>query len=114
MFLRKIFSANNKLLWVLVDLFIVIIGVYCAFLMQNYAEQSKNAKEQDKVLTALKYELEFFRYRMFETSLGMQGKLRGLKEIQAKGSYDYFSDYRFIEPQYDYCLLYTSPSPRDS
>lgn len=102
MFLRKLFSSDNKLTWVLVDLLIVIVGVYLAFMIQSGAEHRKDQREADKVLTALKYEMEFFRYRMYETSLGMQSMARELKESNEDGSYRNFSNFRFIEPQYDY------------
>lgn len=102
MFLRKLFSNDNKATWVVIDLIIVIIGVYCAFLIQNFAEDNKTQKERDRVLTALKYEMEIFRYRMHETTLGMQALEADLRSIKDKGSYTSFADYRFIEPQYDY------------
>jgi hypothetical protein len=103
MFLRKLFSLKNKFTWVLIDLLIVIIGVYCAFLIQNYAANQKTAKEKDRVLTALKYEMEYIRYRMYETSLGMKQQSIQLKEILERNTYNtIFSNFRFIEPQYDY------------
>lgn len=102
MFLRKLFSSKNKFTWVLIDLIIVIFGVYIAFALQNRAEASNIKKEKDKVFTALKYELEYFRYRMYETKLGMSRTYSSLKEFQSKNKYNNFSNYRFIEPQYDY------------
>ncbi len=105
MFLRKLFSAENKLTWVLVDLCIVIIGVYGAFLIQNYAENEKNNLERDRVLTALKFEIELFRFSMTEISIGMNGYSNQLKNKQNKGEYADFSDYRFIEPQYSYQII---------
>lgn len=39
---------------------------------------------------------------MYETTLGMRSLESDLKETLADGSYSNFSDYRFIEPQYDY------------
>lgn len=102
MFLRKIFSSNNKFTWVVIDLIIVIIGVYGAFLIQSYAENQKNLRDQERVLTALKFELEVFRYRMSETAQGMVKEAGRLDKIQSENSYSDFSNYRFIEPQYDY------------
>ncbi len=102
MFLRKIFASENKLTWVFIDLLIVIIGVFCAYEIQNYAETQKVNKEKDKVLSALKYELEVFRYIMHETHLGMKGKVEKLREIDSRERYTISLDYRFIEPQYDY------------
>ncbi len=102
MFLRKLFSSKNKFAWVLIDLVIVIIGVYSAFLIQSYSQAQKNKNDQERVLTALKIELEYFRYRMFETSMGMRADVREFEATRANSSYTDFSDYRFIEPQYDY------------
>ncbi|MEL7145910.1 MAG: hypothetical protein AAFO69_06050 [Bacteroidota bacterium] len=105
MFLRKLFSSKNKLLWVLLDLLIVIIGVYCAFLIQRYSENSKNEKEQTRIIKALKYEIEVFRYQMYQTSSYAAKTSAQLKELRKKDVYRDFSDYRFIEPQYDYQTL---------
>lgn len=81
---------------------IVIIGVYTAFLIQTYAEGQKTNKERDVVLTALKFELESFRYRMYENALSVERELVALRKVKANGSYADFSNYRFIAPQYDY------------
>ncbi|MEP0984871.1 hypothetical protein [Ekhidna sp.] len=114
MFLRKLFSSKNKFTWVLIDLLIVIIGVYCAFLIQNYAEQEKNEKEKNRVVTALKYELEAFRFQMSEISLGMTSYAQQLSSTLSKGDYANFSDFRFIEPQYDYQTIQYSLSLQNS
>ena len=58
MFLRKLFASDKKLGWVIIDLFVVIIGVYCAFLIQNSATAQQDKKEQTKIYSALKMELE--------------------------------------------------------
>lgn len=102
MFLRKLFSFQNKFVWVLIDLVIVVVGVYCAFLIQNYADQQRNQKDQVRLLTALKYELEVFRFTMTGISQGMSSKRIELEEVRAQGRYGNFSNFRFIEPQYEY------------
>ncbi|MEO9482285.1 MAG: hypothetical protein ABJG47_02520 [Ekhidna sp.] len=114
MFLRKLFNSENKLTWVLIDLIIVIIGVYCAFLIQSYAESEKNLKERDRVVSALKYELEYFRFQMTQISGGMTGYSAQLTEVLEKGSYGNFSDFRFIEPQYDYQTIQYALSLQNS
>lgn len=58
--------------------------------------------ERDRVLSALKYELEAFRYRMTQNALGATNYGQQLQATLKEGSYANFSDYRFIEPQYDY------------
>lgn len=105
MFLRKLFSTENKAVWVLVDLLIVIIGVYCAFLIQNYAAQEKNKVEKERVLTALKYELEAFRLSFPSFSAFMKTEHAKYKQVYASGAYSNFSDWRYIEPQYSYQII---------
>lgn len=105
MFLRKLFQGNNKAGWVLIDLLIVIIGVYCAFLIQNYSTNQQNKKEEDRILTALKYELEQFRYTMFQVATGMGNYSRELSKTASENTYSNFSDFRFIEPQYGYQII---------
>lgn len=102
MFLRKLFASENKFAWVLIDLLIVIIGVYCAFLIQNYAENEKNLKERDRIITAMKYEMEAFRFQMSQISLGMRREVRVFNSYLSQQTYPNFSDARFIEPQYEY------------
>lgn len=102
MFLRKIFSEKNKLVWVLVDLMIVIIGVYGAFLIQNYAESNKNNKDRERIFSALKYEMETLRYVMITNARYAQKRVPNLNQMKKNGVYENFLNYRFIEPQYDY------------
>lgn len=102
MFIRKLFSSKNKLLWVLVDLLIVVIGVYCAFLIQQSAGHKKDSETHDRVLAALKYELEVFRFTISGIARSMSEKHITLGAIQEEGKYIDFSNFRFIEPQYDY------------
>lgn len=85
----------------IVDLYIAIICVYSAFYIKRYADQQKNARLQGKVLSSLKYELEYFKIRMKETALGMKGYSRELIAIRDQGLYGRFLDCRLIEPQYD-------------
>ena len=54
-------SSRGKWAWALVDLLVVIIGVYIAFLIQSSTEEKRDKREQIKVLSGLKYELEVFR-----------------------------------------------------
>lgn len=114
MFLRKLFSSENKVVWVFVDLLIVIVGVYCAFLIQQNAEQGKTAKERDKIFSALKYELEIFRYTSTQIYLGQTNQLAKWRNVKSSGSYINFSEWRFIEPQYRYQIIEYSLQIEDS
>lgn len=105
MFIRKLFKIGDKAKWLALELVIVFIGVYLAFLFQNYNETVKVSKERDKVFKALKYELEAFRVKMPGMSSYMYGR-RGeyLAKIEEDVYVD-FADWRFIEPQYEYKIV---------
>jgi hypothetical protein len=105
MFLRKIFSSKNKFTWVIIDLCIVIIGVYCAFLIQAFAENQKTAREKEKILTALKYELEFFRIQMPGRGGYSENQANEWNALLDSGNYYNYSTWRFVEPQYNYQVL---------
>jgi hypothetical protein len=105
MFLRKLFNTNNKFTWVLIDLLIVIIGVYCAFLIQNSSSLEKDRKEQEKVFTALKYELEHFRLTMPGMSGYAKKQVEKYMPIYQSEEYANFTDWRFIQPQYPYQVI---------
>ncbi len=105
MFLRKIFTAENKLAWVVIDLLIVIIGVYCAFLIQEYAAQEKTKQEKEEVISALKYELEFFRILMPGRAWYSNNQTQSWEKMRQGGRYIDYSNWRFVEPQYKYQML---------
>lgn len=105
MFLRKLFNAENKFTWVLIDLLIVVIGVYCAFLIQEYAVNQKTIKEKDKILTALKYELEFFRIQMPGRGGFSENQANKWRKLYDSGTYYNYSTWRFVEPQYNYQIV---------
>lgn len=105
MFLRKLFSGENKLTWVFIDLIIVIIGVYCAFLIQSSAEDRKMEVEKEKIMSALKFELEFFRIEMPGRGGFSEGQAKEWKSILDSGSYQDLTSWRFIEPQYNYQVI---------
>ncbi|NVJ47731.1 MAG: hypothetical protein HWE07_11410, partial [Cytophagia bacterium] len=54
MFIRRLFNIGEKAKWIIVELFVVFVGVYMAFLFQQYAEDQKLRQEKDKVLMSLK------------------------------------------------------------
>jgi len=101
MFIRKFLQGETKLSWIIVDLIIVIIGVYTAFLIQNYSERAQDERERDKVLTALKYELEAFRlqFPIFADYMdNYNDRIKDQEEIR-------FGGWRYIEPQYAYQIV---------
>ncbi|MEM6643908.1 MAG: hypothetical protein AAF616_13090 [Bacteroidota bacterium] len=87
--------------WVVVDLSVVVIGVYIAFLIQSKALERKDQREKVKIYSALKMELEAFRVGFPEFAIGNQSFL---EEVRDKDTYD-ISNWRFIEPQYGYQIV---------
>ena len=94
-------SNRGKWAWAFVDLLVVIIGVYIAFLMQSSASERNDQKEQIKIFSALKMELEAFRvgFPQFANS-----NYEYLKSIEDQELHD-ISGWRFIEPQYGYQII---------
>jgi hypothetical protein len=105
MFLRKLFKSDSKLKWVFIDLIIVIIGVYTAFLIQSSAQGNANRREQEKVFSALKYELESFRIMMPKFQTFMQNEKQKLDSFHVADTYSNFAGWRYIQPQYSYQIV---------
>ncbi|MEO1254631.1 MAG: hypothetical protein AAFY41_07080, partial [Bacteroidota bacterium] len=93
-------STRGKWTWALVDLLVVIAGVYIAFMIQLASSDNKAKKEKIKIYAALKTELEEFRvsFPMFA-----DGNRSYLKEVEGKDIRTI--GWRFIEPQYGYKIL---------
>lgn len=105
MFLRKLFRIGDKAKWLTLELLVVFIGVYLAFLFQSYNENARVAKEREKVFSSLKSELEFFRVQMPGRSGYTLNRWGELKKIESQKRYTDFSDWRFLEPQYGYQVI---------
>ncbi len=114
MFLRKLIASSNKLTWVLIDLLVVIIGVYTAFLIQSYAQDQRVEKEKERIYSALKYELENFRIFLPGRSSYTSGKVSEWTEVYKNDSYIDFSNWIFIEPQYTYQIIEYAMSIEDN
>lgn len=105
MFMRKLFKVGKNLKWILLELFVVFVGVYMAFLFQQYAENQKLAQERDKVLISLKYELDDFRtgfprYANFQAEKNLEwDSLFAAREVGD------FYNWRYLEPQYNYKII---------
>ncbi|MEQ9465959.1 MAG: hypothetical protein RLN88_01035 [Ekhidna sp.] len=98
-------SIRGKWTWAFVDLLVVIIGVYIAFLIQSSAAAEKDKKEQEKVFTALKFELEHFRLQMPGMSGYVNSEVEKYMATIKSGDYSNFTDWRFIQPQYSYQII---------
>lgn len=114
MFLRKLLSDSNKITWVFIDLLVVIIGVYTAFLIQSYAQEQRVEKEKERIYSALKYELENFRIFLPGRSSYTSGRVNEWTESYKEGKYINFSNWIFIEPQYTYQIIEYAMSIEDN
>ena len=74
-------STEAKWAWAFVDLIVVIIGIYIAFLLQSTSAVRKDQREQIKVYSALKMELEIMRVGFPEFA---QSNIDFLKEKKGK------------------------------
>ncbi|MEP5612495.1 MAG: hypothetical protein ABJP45_09615 [Cyclobacteriaceae bacterium] len=92
---------NNKIAWALIDLLMIIVGVYCAFLIQKYAETEQTKKDEERVLSALKIELEEFRISLPQFAAFMDKYLARVKDNPSTN----FSGWRYSEPQYSYKII---------
>jgi hypothetical protein len=105
MFLRKLFKIGDKAKWLALELMVVFIGVYLAFLFQNYNEKVKDKKEMEKVFSSLKYELETFRVLLPDRATYARRQARDWMKSYRKNEVENFSLWRFLEPQYNYKIV---------
>lgn len=89
----------------MMDFLIVFAGVYTAFLLNNYQVDSDNKKERDKILAALKIELEQFRVFMIDQSEFQKEKIQEWDSLFKAEQYISFNGWRYLEPQYNYRIL---------
>lgn len=105
MFLRRLFKIGDKVRWLALELLVVFIGVYLAFLFQSYTEQRKIENEREKVLVSLKKEVEQFRVSFPLNAGGQQNDLRKWREALNKSEVVSYSGWRFLEPQYNFQVI---------
>ena len=94
-------SNRGKWAWAVVDLVVVIIGIYIAFLLQSTSSIQNDRREKIKVYSALKMELEAMRVGFPEFA---KGNLAFLNQVKDQEIFD-ISSWRFIEPQYAYKII---------
>ncbi len=97
------FFSKKGVRFLLMELVIVFIGVYGAFLFQNYSEQRKIDAEKEKVMIGVKEDLEYFRI-FFPDFAGVE-QVKEWREKITEDKYIDFSGWRFIQPQYDYIAV---------
>lgn len=105
MFIRKLFKIGDKAKWLALELLVVFIGVYMAFLFQKYGENQKLQKEKDKVLTSLKLELEEFRTSFPRFSDFQKEKTDEWDSLFAIQEVADYYNWRYYEPQYNIRII---------
>jgi len=105
MFIRKLFNVGDKAKWLILELLIVFVGVYLAFLFQNYAEDRKLGQEKDKVLMSLKAELEEFRASFPDYADYQEGMLEEWDSLIDLNETASFYSWRYLEPQYNFKII---------
>lgn len=97
------FFSSQGIKFILLELIIIFIGVYGAFLLQSYSEQQRIESEKQKVLTGVKEEMEYF--RIFFPGYAGGDDVAEREDMISRQVYIDFSDWRFIQPQYDYTAI---------
>ena len=105
MFIRKLFKVGDKTKWIILELFIVFIVVYMAFLFQQYSENQKLNKEKEKVLMSLKAELDDFRSSFPRFARFQEEKNKEWDSLFSAQEVGDFYDWRYLEPQYNYKII---------
>ncbi len=100
----KIFSKQG-VKFLLLELVVVFLGVYLAFLFQSYSEDQKLETEKEKIMIGLKDDLEYFRVFFPGLSGSMKSTISEWEELIENDTYRDFSGWRFIQPQYDYTVV---------
>ena len=105
MLFGKIFSNSKNVRLLLLELLMIFIGVYLAFLFQNYSEDKKISKEKEKVLVSLKLELETFRTTFPGFSEYQKDKNAEWDSVFAAVEMAEFYTWRYLEPQYNFQVI---------
>lgn len=105
MFIRKLFNVGDKAKWLILELLIVFVGVYLAFIFQSYSEQSKIDKEKEKVLVSLKLELEEFRTSFPRFADYQKGRIEEWDSLFDNNEIGTYYSWRYLEPQYNFNVI---------
>jgi len=94
-------TDSRRWAWAIVDLVVVIIGIYIAFLLQSTTSIQNDRREKIKVYSALKMEMESMRVVF---PLFAESNVEFLEQVKDQEFFN-ISDWRFIEPQYAYKII---------
>ena len=99
---------------IILELFIVFLGVYAAFLLSNHSENQRIKAQKKKVMSSLKQELE--QMRAFYP--GQQSyQLNVIKDWQKElnnGQMGDFYTWRYVQPQYNYTMVEYAINTRET
>jgi len=96
-----------KINWqtLLLELLVVFIGVYLAFLLNNFQENQKVKNEEHKVMTSLKKELDVIGLTFDNMANYQKSKAEECDSLLRIDEIPRFYDWRYIQPQYNYAVL---------
>ena len=105
------FRKSGKLL---LDLFVVIIGVSAAFMLSNMKEDRQTSAERHKTMSSLKTELETMNKIFPLMSNYQKDRLLEWDSLIKINQVGDFYTYRYIQPQYNYEVLTYALEARDT
>lgn len=119
MFLSKYFSRLSQAIgikWplILVELVIVFVGVYLAFLLNTYQENKYIKQESEKIWSSLKIELEGIRLAFPVWAENQAQQNQEWDSLFAINEIGDFYTWRYIQPQYDFTTIQYAIDSRES
>ena len=104
---KRLFDRIRRVNWniILLELFIVFVGVYLAFLLSNYQEEKRINSEVNKIYTSLKLELEEIRFNFPQRAAYQRSLNEEWDSLYNSGNYPPLYTWRFIQPQYDFTTM---------
>lgn len=99
---------------ILIQLLIVFVGVYLAFLLDKYQKQNQIASERDKVLTSLKYELDDLRIKFPGMATYQTNRVQEWDSLFKEKKFMSFYTWRYIQPQYDFTTIEYAINTRET
>ena len=99
---------------ILIDLLVVVCGVYMAFYLSDSSEQFKINKRSERTLRSLKIELEQMRV-FFPGQAGyMNSEIQRWDSLYQEGQWIDYYNWRYLQPQYNYTVLEYAINERET
>ncbi len=99
---------------ILIDLLVVVCGVYMAFYLNDSAEQFKINKRSERTLRSLKIELEQMRVFFPGQADYMNQKVAQWDSLYQAGRWIDYYNWRYLQPQYNYTVLEYAINERET